>query len=348
MAQLLRLYDIRQSRFPRVIGRCQGDVPEIAEAVNAAQRSILFCKEASNESWYGTFAECTFQLSRDNPYVTLPREIARLEGVTVCDRPIPVNNQFVQYLLYGNGRLRKNRRCDNNVLQAVSRNNAVTFVDMTDPPKYLRIYITDDRDVAKRVLLQGKDSNGNTIYSTDNLVEVTGVFVALDSPFVTTALQFNSITGVQKDATYGPIELYSVSPDTGDEVLLLTMQPSETTASYRRYFFNNLPCGCCPDPGSTDNLVQVTAIAKLDLIPVVVDTDVCLIQNLEALIHEAQANKYSESDSPSAKQMAQNSHIQAVRLLTGELSHWNGVDSPALNFAPFGSANLERISIGMI
>jgi hypothetical protein len=353
MAQRLRLYDIRNSRFPRVNGLCQADTPEIADRANSAQRSLLYCKEAGDEGWQGTFAEVGFELSRSQPYITLPREIARLESATVCDNAIAVENQFIQYLQFGNGRLSKDRLCNNrrcvpSVLQAVSRNNAVTFVDLSTPPQYLRMYISDARDVGKRVLLQGKDSNDVTVYSTDNFVEVTGIFVALAAPFVTSTLQWNSLTGIQKDITYAPVSFYQVDPTTGDEVLLLTMDPGETTASYRRYFFNNLPCGCCPDPANADSPVQVTAIAKLDLIPMVVDTDYALLGNLEALILESQAIKYSESDSPAAKSMAQNAHIQAVRLLIGELGHFQGIDTPAVNFAPFGSARLERVAIGMI
>ncbi len=346
--QRLRLYDCLNSRLPRVMGLCQGDVPAVADRVNSAQRSLLYCKEASNESWNGTYAEIVVEVSRDVPYFTLPREIARVEMAAVCDYPVEVSNQFVNYLLFGNGRLRKNRRCNTNFMQIVARNNVVTFVDMTDGPNYLRVYITDERDIAKRVLLQGKDANDNTIYSTDNLLEVTGIFVALDQPFVTSSLTFNSITGLQKDVTYGEISLYQVNPTTGDEILLLTMQPSETTASYRRYFLNNSPCGCCPDPGNASAPVQITAIAKLDLIPVSVPSDYLLLTNLEAIINEAQAIKYSESDTPAAKAMAQNSHLQAVRLLNGELGHWNGIDSPAVGFAPFGSARLEKVSISMI
>lgn len=346
MAQRLRLYDVRNSRFPRCMGLCQGDIPEIADRLNSAQRSLLYCKEANDESWHGTFAEIAFELSQTEPYITLPREIARIEMATVCDEPIAVDNMFVQYLQFGNGRLRSERQCNGGGLQSVARNNAVTFIDLTSPPQYLRMYLSDSRDVGKRVLLQGQDSNGNTIYSTDNFVEVTGIFVTLESPFATSTLSFNNLTGIQKDATYGKIEFYQVDPTSGDEVLLLTMEPGETTASYRRYYFNDLPAGCCPNPGTSDSTVQLTAIAKLDLIPVMVDTDYCLIQNLEALIHEGQAIKYSEADSPAAKQMAQNSHLQAVRLLIGELGHWNGT-IPAVNLSLFGSAKLERVWIGM-
>jgi len=122
------------------------------------------------------------------------------------------------------------------------------------------------------------------------------------------------------------------------------MEPSEQTASYRRYYLNGLPFNCCPN----QEYVQVSAIAKLDFIPVQVDTDYTLIQNIEAIIEEAQAVRYSRIDSVSAKQMAAEKHIQAVRLLNGELTHFEGKNDPAIIFAPFGSARLERVKIGMI
>jgi len=349
MSQRLRGYDVRISRFPRLLGLCQGATTEVWEYLNAAQRRLLYAREAGEESWYGTFAEIAFTLTQDVPYVTLPREIARLELATVCDNPIPVSNEFIQYLQFGNGRLRKNRRCGPEITESVTRNNAVTWTDLSNAPQYLRAYISDDRDIGKRTLLQGTDSNSNVIYSTDNLIEVTGIFVAFESPFATSTLTFNSISGIQKDTTYGKVDYYQVDPTTGEEVLLLTMQPSETTASYRRYYFNNLPCTCCPNPSaSTDSSVDITAIAKLDLVPVTCDTDYCLFQNLEALIHEGQSIGYDEADTASAKQMAINEHVQAIRLLNGELGHFYGLQAPAVNFAPFGSARLERVNIGMV
>lgn len=340
--QRLRLVDLRNSRLPRSVGLCQDDVPQICDYVNSAQQRLLYAKEAGSESWQGTFAEVSFNLSRATPYITLPREIARLEGATICDHAIPIHNAFVQYLQFGNGRLRTNRRCGSCVLQAVSRNNAVTFVDLTAPPQYIRMYASDPKDVGKRVLLQGTDANGVTIYSTDNLNEVTGIFVALDQPFVTSPLTFSNITGIQKDVTYAPVEFFQVDPTTGAEILLLTMEPGEKTASYRRYYFDNLPST------ASSNGVNVTAMAKLELIPVVVDTDFLLIGCAEAVILEAQSIKYSESDSPTAKQMSHDSHMSAIRLLLSELSHYQGVRSPAVSFAPFGSAKLERADVGMI
>jgi hypothetical protein len=49
-----------------------------------------------------------------------------------------------------------------------------------------------------------------------------------------------------------------------------------------------------------------------------------------------------------AKQMEIRHHQKAIGLLNGELSHYMGIVSPSVNFAPFGTARLERVKIGMI
>ncbi len=78
----------------------------------------------------------------------------------------------------------------------------------------------------------------------------------------------------------------------------------------------------------------------------VYDTDYCLIQNLEAIIDEAQAVRWSEMDNPNAAGLAVASHQQAVRLLNGEINHYLGATQPAVGFRPFGSARLSRQGIG--
>lgn len=310
-------------------------------------------KEAGDEGWYGTWAEIVFNISRTNPYITLPREIARLEAVNVCNHPVAVQNQFYEYLQFGNGRLPKQfRHCRNFLTQGYTRNNAVTFTDLTNGPQIIAIYATDPADIdgKHRVLVQGLDNNNNVVYTQDGLTQVQGVFVTLSSPFATAPMQFNQLTGIQKDVTNGPIQIFQVDPATGAQVLLLTMQPGEQTAWYRRYYLDSLPCGCCPPPGIVPagqcQQVQVAAIAKLELIPVVVDTDYLLIGNLEAITEECQSIRYSEVDTATAKQMAQEKHMQAIRLLNGELAHYLGIDTPAVSVAPFGDARLERQRIG--
>lgn len=357
--QRLRVFDIRlDGRLGNAVGICQSDVKGYCSFINAAQRRLLYAKEAGEESWYGTWAEITFAVTRTVPFITLPREVARLELVDVCNRPVFVQNQFFEYLRFGNGHLPKlfqQRHCACFNTQALSRNNVPTFTDLTAPPQFIRVYPTDPADNKKAVIIQGTDSNNNVIYSTLGLNQITGTTVYLDSPFVTVALTgstvplpFNSITGIQKDATVAPVRFTQVDPNTGNELLIHTMEPSETTAWYRRYFFDSLPINCCFDPNTGSTNVFVQAIAKLELIPVISDSDYTLIQNMEALIEEAQAVRYSTIDSSQAKQNEALKHRDAVRLLRGELAHYLGTTLPAINFAPWGSARLQRAAIGTL
>lgn len=353
MAQRLRLYDIRNyTTLAPDVGFCRGDIQNIAAIVNSAQRRLIYAKEAGDEGWWGTWAEIAFTVSRTNPYWTAPREVARLAGVNVCQRPLAIQNQWFEYLQFGNGRLPKTFLTCNPQIRAVfTRNNVPTFVDLSTPPQFIRVYFTDPADIqaGKRVLLQGTDNNDIPIVTQDGVNQVQGVFVVADSPFSSPIYRFNTLTGVQKDLTSGQVKVYQADPTTGAQVLLLTMQPGEETASYRRYFFSNMPATCCPPlvtPVVGNQPLTVTGIVKLDLIPVVVDTDYLLIQNAEAIVEEAQSVRYSKIDTPAAKQMAQEKHLQAIRLLNGELAHYLGIDEPAVEFAPFGAAHLSKLKIG--
>lgn len=350
--QRLRLYDCRMSRLPRLVGLCRGDVLDIAEFVNSAQRRLIYAKEAGDEGWWGSWAEVAFNVSRTSPYWTAPRDVARLQSVNICQKPYPINNQFFEYLEFGNGRLPKlTAKCSPVITQVMSRNTVPTFVDLSNTPQFLRVYFTDPADIqaGKRVLLQGTDNNDIPIATQDGFNQVQGVFVVADTPFASPIYRFNTLTGIQKDQTTGQVKVFQADPTTGAEILLATLQPDETTSAYRRYYFDNLPATCCQSAVTnltTPQTLTLTGIVKLELLPVYVDTDYCLIQNLEAIIEESQSVRYSEIDTPAAKQMAQERHVQAIRLLNGELAHYLGIDDPAVEFAPFGAAHLDRQKIG--
>lgn len=356
----LRLYDCINSRLPSLLGRCAGDVAAIAQYVNAAQRRLLMCREAGDEGWWGTWAEIAFTVSRCEPVVMAPREVARLEMIDVCGRPVPIQNQFYEYLAFGNGRMggARRRKLGCSPTQAYTRNDAILWSPLVTPPKIIRVYPGSLADVQSgaRAFVGGLDSNGTVVYTQDGTNIVQGAFVTLASPFVDFPMQFNEITGVQKDPTTAPVQFFQVDPATGAQSSILTMQPGELVAGYRRYYLDNLPYSCCPQPRGNPCVppfpgpqpLQVTALAKLQLIPVAVDTDYLLFQNLEAVIEECCSVRYSEMDESSAKELAQEKHIQAIRYLQGELTHYLGKDLPAVNFAPFGDARLERLNIAMI
>ena len=344
----IRLYDCLLSRLPNLIGLCQADKPQVANYVNTAERRLLLCREGGDEGWYGTFAEVRFNgLSSVTPYLTLNRRIARIEAVNVGHRPMTPNNQYAEYMDFGNGRMPQHCLKLSNwfVPNVYMRNNAVTFVDPPAPGFFLRAYTTSLADVQAglRIFFQGTDTTDATVVTFDGTQQVQGQFVPFASPFCQTPQKFNYITGIQKDMTAGFVQIMSVDGTTGVETLLLTMEPNEQVSGYRRYYFNNLPhCGCQPRP------ISVTAIVKLELIPVVAETDYLLFHNLEAITEECQSIRLSEIDSANSKQQAAERHTQAVRLLQGELVHYYGKTSPSVVFAPFGTARLHRAKIGQL
>jgi hypothetical protein len=233
--------------------------------------------------------------------------------------------------------------------QIYSRNNVPTFRDLSPAPQLIYVYMSDPSDDGKRVLIQGLDNLGNVVYSQDGNFRVTGQYVSLHLPFVSPTMPFSQITGVQKDLTNGPVQIFQVDPKTGAQVLLLTMEPSEQVASYRRYYFDKLPFACCPIPSQTSSQpLVVTAICKLEFIPVFADPDYTYIQNEQAIIEECQSARYDDIDTQAAKQMSSFHHKNAVQFLNGEITHYLGLDFPAVQFKPYGSASLRKQRIGTL
>lgn len=359
MSTRKRLLDFQLSGGAETVGISSSDVASCAAIVNRVQERLITCREAGDHGWFGSYAEMVFNVDRDDPYITLPRGVARIISIAACQRPVPVANQFYEYLLFGDGTLPKTT-CDGTVcgeqLTRVLRRNsrATTFGDLTTPGYGLRFYSTAAADVGKRILVGCKDANGQEVFTVDGTTHTRGCYATFAStyadltlPAATDPLEISTIDSIQKDTTTGIISVYEVNLTTGDQTLLLQMEPSERVASYQRYYISSLPTGCCPVDGSTDT-VQLTAMVKLDLVPVRVATDYLLIQSIEAVIAEAQSIRLGESDSSDAKQQSFERHKAAVGFLNGQLVHYEGKNSPSVNFAPFGRMRLSRQRIGSL
>lgn len=342
--QLLRLKDLRQSRIPEAIGACAADNGKLIEIINEAQQRLVFA--GGETGWWGSWAKMVFNITDiTNPFITLPRNIARIINLDICRRPVRIQNEFYEFLEAGVG---LKPGCECNSLETFDRGMFPTFSDIVPPNKRLRFYITDAADIGRRVLVQGTDQNGTIIYSLDGIDEVTGIYVSFTQPFVDTPFDITTLTGLQKDFTVGQVKVFEVDTVTGVSRLILTMEPSEEVAGYRRYFLNGLPSNCCgatlPAPATT----QVTAMAKLALIPVAVDSDYLLISNIAALKEECLAVKFGENDDSTSAGLAALHHRKAINLLNGELVFWLGKERPAVNFAPFGTAKLSHQRIGSL
>lgn len=338
------------SRGPGLLGICATDTAACAAVVNATAQRILYAKEVSDNGWVGSWSEISFETSQNDPFITMPYDVARLIAIDVCTFPVPLRNQFYEYQNFGFGRVPKssstNRTCG--PIATYDRGKFPTFSDVISPDKKVRVYMGDTADEGKRVLLQTKDANGQIRYSLDGTIQVTGDYLTLISPFVDSPDVVSQVIGIQKDLTIGVVSFYEVDTVSGDQRLILTMQPGETTASYRRYYLGNLPRNCCNLPESESTTVQLTAICQLTYVPVRVPSDWLIIPNIEAMIQEAQSMRYDGIDEGNAKQMAAYHHRQAIRILNGQVMHDQGEDATTVSFSPFGSARLSCQRIGSL
>jgi len=339
----IRFLDYRTSRGPRELGICAEDVASCAEYCNSAQRKLIFAREAGDTGWWGSWARMAFTTSQADPYIIVPRDVARLIQMAVCNRNVNIQNEFYEMMEFSIGP--QPGRCSGHCkyLETYDRGQTILFTPLTFDPATIRVVCLNPDDAAKRTFIGGTDPSGAIINTQVGSDRFLGEFISFEVPFTDSTELFKTITGIQKDVTFGIVNYYEVNPDTGDQNLILSMQPGETVASYRKYFVNGLPPNCCNE-GET---VTVEAMAKLELIPARVDTDYLLIQNIEALIEESKCIRYGNVDTINAKKMSLDAHTQAIRLLQGELVHYLGRTKPAVEFKPFGSATLERVRIGM-
>lgn len=361
------------SRLPQRLGLLPEDVQRIAQYVNAAQERLLNCPESNEEGWSGGYAEMAFTVNRHNPYITCPRGVARLLAADGCQRPIPLHNSFYEYLDCGTGRMPKMSRWSRGGeyfgrmhSQGYERNYACTMEDISNPPQQIQVFAVNSLDTQQnangfipRVLLQGLDQNGRVIYSQDNGVTVEGEFVTLEAPYVLSVNTFSTLTGVQKDITQGQVQIFQSDPAWGTSEILSTMEPTETTGWYRRYYFSHLPRHCCPSfrpiivnqqsncPHPAKEWVMVTALAKLELIPAIALTDYLLIQSLEGIISECQSIRMAENDDQASQAMSEQYHADSVKILRGQSISREGKNNVAANVALFGRNRWGRVSLGM-
>jgi len=340
-----RLIDARSSGLPQSVGLCATDITSIAAIINESQERLINDAVAPSEGWWGGWAQMVFTVSQASPTIVAPAEVSRIIAIDVCKTPVRINNQFFEFLLFGKGF--QSNGCGVNPCQsslaAYERETVTTFAPLLATPQYIRCYASDPTDISRSILVQGKDQNGVVIRFLDPLANSSGLgeTIVLDSPFATSVNLFSEIFGVQKQKTYGEVQVFQVSPDTGLETPLLVMSPGETTASYRKYHLAGLPSNCCNVPGG----LQVLALCKLDFVPAVADSDYLRIMSIPALLDECMAVRFGRMDTVGAQQLSAAKHASALRLLFGQLDNYMSRENPAIQRKLFGSDPIRAIAI---
>jgi hypothetical protein len=336
MSKRTTLGDLRNSRIPKILDLCKDDARVRDDYANPAQRILLDCGK-----WAGVTQRirlCVSAVCKSGcnkaRCLTVPREVAAVEGITIDGQPILLRNNFFEFLPFGPGQSAS--QCGWTSCDGFQRDSTATFDDIIPPNKGLRIHPANIADAGKLITFYGPDDNGAPI--------VGGVTVTLAAPFATSTIAMSAITDVQKDVTLGRLLVYELNmafPDPGDwtERLIAIYQPGETRPNYARYL---LPDGCCCRSGCSNS--TVLALVRLGYVAAVADADYLVIGNLDALELMCQGLRAKENGNLGGYEAFMRDAIKQLnRELITETSNRVAIDFPA-----FGQARFSRKMRGFI
>lgn len=344
MPTRLTFAQVLNSTLPQAVGLCAQDRSGVAAYVNEATERLLFDPLAPDEGYWGSWGRMRFNVQSVNHTATFtaPREVARVIVLDICKQPRFLRNGFYEFMSFSAGIRPKG--CGSNCCetqQVFERDDVPTLIDFpTDVPQFIRVYPSDARDVGKRIVLQGKDANGIEVLGTDVATGASnqGETLNLQLPFVTSAFSFQTIDGLVKDPTNGPVSIFTVD-SSGNQTQLSSMEPSETTASYRKYQAVGLQSHCCNQPLGS---IQIDTQVRFEFIPVLNDLDYVMIQSVPALIEECLAIRFGRMDAPQSVAFEARHHQKALSILAGQLDAYCGKVSTAINVPIWGSRPLRR------
>lgn len=325
--ELLTFAEAKASReLAATSGQC-GSSDEFRSLLNQATRKLM-----NRGSFFGTVQRiqvCTYDCK-----VVWPRFCGNVLALNFSGHPSPVKNNWYEFLPVS--------QCDLGVMGSFPYVNGnfgpittsdAGFSPVFNPikcghPTYVQIYPGTRADVGKKTTIYGVDHNGLVVRTKVNGVWQEGETVTMALPYTQTATIFREITRISKDVTQGVARYYQFTPIGPYTYDLVWLDPGETNPMYRT---SRLPPGraCC--------LKSIQALVKLEFIPVVADTDLVQIPNLDALALMISALRKSNAGD---KEAAHAEEADAVRELNLELKNRYGNDQivTRINYGELRSA----------
>lgn len=294
MSQRMAVIDLMadSSRIASSLNVCSTD-PRFLSWANEAEERM-----ANQGRWFGTVTEVQFCVDRTGCF-TLPREVVSLERVKVNGHNIDIQNGWFTYtrLLGGDhtcAGCNAARACGASVgscghIQMQEREGTQASYARTSSGanKVLRTYPGGLEDIGKTITFYGYDKNNVWVKTGSGANVQDGETVTLAMPFADTVTRWGegSPMAVRKDVTSWRTLVYEYDTVTGASVGIGEYQPGETRPSYRLAYIpglRNVSCGTnCTTEGG-EGRVTITALARLQHVPLIGDGDWLLMQNLAA------------------------------------------------------------------
>ncbi len=336
------------------LGQAKATIARVENVCSSASKVAALLNEAQErllnrpDKPVGSLIRARFCIGSSG-CLTWPRQIRTIEAFAICNTPGVVTSNWFEFIGWPNGiGLQDEENMPGTML--IDRGTACAFDDVlatVAAPRMICAMATQAVDIGKKITLRYFDDNGQRVYSSIGGVvqegeQLTLVDPGLVWPFNAISTTYNVATNglyhVVKEVTQYPVLLYETTTVPVITKMLAQYEPSEQVPIYRRSFIPGLTqmSGCEDATGDCTENKQITALVKLQHVPVVVDNDPLVIGNIAALklmvmaILREEQNRHDESAVLEAKARAE---------LDGELASYLGDGMvSALKVAPdFGA-----------
>lgn len=266
--------------------------------------------------------------------VVFPRYVSVIREAKTCSGHLNIKNlwyEFVERSWYDGlfGDVWNEATCQNNML---AKGRVPTHNTVMGAARKIRAYPQVAQDFGKMLTIFGTDNSGQPLMHRDSNGDWReGIVLTLQTPYAESEGYVSSIDRVVKDVTQKPVTLWAYN--TTDSVLedLAVYDPGETNPSFARYQINT---PSYKDADGNEKFRSVTALVKLNYVPVEFDTDLVLIDNMAALKLMIQGIKAEEAGDD---QLAESKIIKAVRELNHQIQDQNPGDQVAVYANSVGS-----------
>lgn len=325
---MLTFSEFKQSSAADVVGVCPTS-PQFALRTNDAVRRLM-----RRGDWSGTAVPV--HVCVRSGCVVWPRYVGQVRKINVCKVPIPIHNVWYDFLEHKSPW----RSWCGGQARMIGSTEAATFSDIYGDGRYVRAYCTARADVGKTIQLFGEDNHGQPLREKDasgNWVE--GLTITFAAPFASTSIFVRRIDRVIKAVTQGDVRLYAYNPATDILEDIALYSPTETVPSYAKYQLHaqTWPTTTSPGAPSCCPSMSVVALVKLRFVPVAVDSDLVLIQNIDSLKLMFQSLRFEESGD---RESARAFEMDAIREQNLELLDNEPLDQIPVTVDAFSGSGL--------
>lgn len=322
---MLTFEELKASTAADIAGTCP-DSAQFAARVNEATRRLM-----RRGDWSGTVVP--IHVCSRAGCVVWPRYVGAVRKINVCKYPVPIKNVWYDFLEHRD-RNAWGAWCGGEA-RMIGATEAATFSDIYGEGRFVRAYCTARADLGKGIQLFGEDNHGQPLRTKNSDGSYSeGITIIFAAPFASTSIYVRRIDRVIKDVTTGDVRLYGYNPTTDVLEDIALYSPTETVPSYARYQLHaqTWPTTTAPGAGSCCPSMSVLALVKLKFIKVQVDSDLVLIDNIDALKLMVQSLRFEENGD---RESARGFETDAIRELNLQLRDDSPEDQMPVEVDPF-------------